>query len=240
MNHDTDGSKLIEDNVWYHQFKAACLLIYVQLHWALVVACSCVATHLAWFTWPVWLPCQHNWSNLGHKGWCGASLKAPGNLECTQFALVLLCDDSFHCTVYREGSCSQSVVCLLHRALQVRPECVLQPAEQVHLQVLPLPLHRVHGARCCGHSLLRSHVPAGCQEGIFRTREWHRNCAGMHMLFRAFCYFSIKFVGCIDAQAALAGCRSATVQASTCARQRQPVRMDRLRGRQADVEKINT
>lgn len=59
-----------------------------------------------------------------------------------------------------------SCIHLVNLFFQVCIECVLQPAEQVHLQVLPIPLHSVHCACGSGYLVLCSHVLTGGKEGI--------------------------------------------------------------------------
>ena len=53
----------------------------------------------------------------------------------------------------------------------VRPECGLQPAQQEHLQLLPLPVHRQRHPCCCGAPLLLGRLPGGSKEGILWQSE---------------------------------------------------------------------
>ena len=62
---------------------------------------------------------------------------------------------------------------------QVRPQYRVQPAEQDHLQLLPLPLDGVGGARGGGPGLLHHRLPAGPEEDVlWQGKCCHRRRAG--------------------------------------------------------------
>ena len=52
--------------------------------------------------------------------------------------------------------------------VQVRPEHWVQPEEQSHLQLFPLPVDGVGHPRGGGRRLLRPHLRPGLQEGLLR------------------------------------------------------------------------
>ena len=60
--------------------------------------------------------------------------------------------------------------------LQVRPQHWVQPAEQDHLQLLPLPLDGVGSARGGGPGLLHHRLPAGPEEDVL----WQGKCCCRH------------------------------------------------------------
>ena len=69
------------------------------------------------------------------------------------------------------SSLTRAALPLPHRAALHPPllPCPEPAAEQGHLQLLPLPLVCVHGARGGGRRLLHRRIPPGRQEGLLRA-----------------------------------------------------------------------